>query len=216
MNYFTTACQVGIIAMTLSSPALGLAQDCQEIYMDADNADRTVESYICDGLQQLSSQHPQEALTSFEKASHHRKQNQHLDETDFLIEFCAAIAYDQLGSKRNSSCSQAFLLAFLDEDLPYCPTQEASVSREESLEAIAFLQNLIQLAPSSDTQAALQSIVAKIDKANAEDHLFAPDGVKHQGKTSKFVKRWKHILKKTQQIMSILNGFRIIIQEITK
>ena len=176
-------------------------------------------------------QNPVAALNILERVSFQREQLEQIwDETDFLVAFCKVIAYDKLGSEFERNNVLDLLLFNLNADSPDIPSQKVTITAQESLEAVGFMKSLASLAPSQEIQMVLQSIVAQLAGEIFPSFQFSSTNTLmdrnwqfvHSPRealtlqlcsTSKFIKRWKHILKKAWQILFLIKEAKELIQE---
>lgn len=219
MNYLTTVCRIGVASLTAFGFVHNISaySDEQEIGFDSDaEIQGRIELCICKGLSYMFEQNPVDARSQFEQALLFKQQlHPEWNETDFLITFCKLITCDQLGLKQECSSLQHLLSTSLTGAFFEDASEEISITNKESLEASEFLNRLTTLAPSQNVQQVLRSMIAGSLSRSFQSNSFDQDTTQQQSSsTSKFIKRWAHILKKTREILQLLNECKIIFKEI--
>ena len=194
--------------------------------------ENTESTYLFDHMLELLKQDPASAVKALEEASFQRQQKSLAwDETDFVITFCKAIAYDKLGMDTFAKDSLDLLCVSLTDAEANEPLQEDPLTIGESWEALGFMSALTTLAFSQDTQTSLQSIVMLLAKEMLPLFQIAPplsfdrydwrfaqsSDIFSIEPCSNFWKRWKHILKKfdewlqrIERIIGILKDTKIL------
>ncbi len=221
MNKFRIS--FGIYASTLfafNTSAHYQADESPFIYESL--GETSAENTIANVLINFSQNNPLAGLEKLDQLLIQRDRlNENWNETDFLIVFCKIIGCDKLGLQQEARSLLNFLYHNLDEKFQDKITEKFSMTEEENQETLAFMRGISTFAKSEEIQIALQSIVSELasdelpsyarnSAASFGDHdwEFFESGSQpptaQLSSTSKFIKRWKHILKKAKEILGLL------------
>ena len=176
---------------------------------------------LCKGMLFLMEQNPSASLDALELATLRSQDNLLQNDTTFIIAFCKVIAYDQLGSKDLSMNILDWLNNSLSDETSPCEEQEVGTASRDSQEAVEFLNRLAALAPSADIKQALLQIVGQMSGEIPPVYYLdssacltdTENASSNRGGFSKFIKKWKHILKRVGQLCELIKNIEQIITD---